>query len=317
MSKVVIAGIDVSVAHLDVAVSGQKLFRVKNSEAGHKQLATKFLALGVTLVVVEATGGYQQGLHLALSGAGLNVALINPRVIRDYARSRGLLEKTDALDARVLQAFGEERNPTATPAPSERVLKLKGLVARRRQVKETIAREKNRAAHPFAACGESIDRTLNFLANEVKLLDKAIQKLVTSHDDWKARQKRLCTIPGVGALIAAVLIAELPELGTLGHKQIAKLAGVAPLPWDSGKMRGQRHIAGGRTYVRSMLYMAVLVGLRFNPTIKPFYKKLVSAHKPGLVAMVASMRKLLSIINAMERDQKDWQTPSASEKKSV
>lgn len=305
------AGVDVSLNSLDVVVNGGRIRRVPNAPDDARELGLELVKAGVDLIVMEATGGYQRAAHLALAEAGLKVAVVNPRMIRDYAKSHGLLEKTDAIDARILAKFASERQPAATPAPSAEEFELKTLVARRQQLADLKAQEKNRAAHPFGGYKESIARITTALAAEIKIVDREILRVIKATPSWCERFNLLRTIPGVGPCVASVLLATVPELGTLSNKAAAKLVGVAPLPWDSGQLRGQRHIAGGREHPRSMLYMAAMVGLVHNPVIKNFYSSLRARGKQGSVAIVACMRKLIVIANAMLRDKREWQTPSA------
>lgn len=306
------AGIDVAKNKLDVVITGIKAFKVDYKDGGLSTLVERLKEHGVTLVVMEASGGYERGAEKALRNAGLSVSIINPTWIRNYARSYGHLEKTDIIDASVLERFARERTPPPTAPLSEQQLRLKGLVRRRDQLKQELIREKNRLKHPFIDGPEaaSINRMVDVLKREIKTLEAEIATLM-EHESVTAKANRLMTVPGVGVITAAILIAELPELGSLDNKQIAKLAGLAPLPQDSGKSTGQRSIRAGRELPRRSLFMAAFNGVRNNPTLKKYYTAMKSRGKHTQVALVAAAHKLLTILNAMEREQKDWQTSPA------
>lgn len=302
-------GIDVSKLHLD-ASWGAQTARVSNDRQGWDELTAK-LAGKVDLVVVEATGGYERGIVVALQTAGVSVARVNPRQSHDFAKALGVLAKTDRLDAKTLRDFADvlsrhpQRERYITPVIDERRELLVGLTNRRRQLLDMRVAEANRLEHaatPLAV--KSIKSVLRLLDRQLKQIDDDIDRTLEQH--FKPQKKLLDSVKGVGAVTTLTLLAMLPELGTLGRKQLAKLAGLAPLANDSGTWRGQRKIWGGRAQVRSALYMATLSARRYNPQITVFYKRLVAAGKPKKVAMVACMRKLLTVLNAMLRDNTTW-----------
>jgi transposase len=303
-----IVGVDVSKAHLDLADTTSKSpWRIANSAEAIAGQIEHLQADPPALVVLEATGGYETALVIALQAAALPVALINPRQIRDFARATGQLAKTDALDARAIVRFGVAVRPPPLPPIDAGREAFAGLVARRRQIIDMLVAEKNRLEHADTTVRGWIDQHLVQLKTQLAQVDAAIALAIEASTELRARQTILTSIQGVGPLTAAVLLAELPELGAIGHKQLAALVGVAPLNHDSGTLRGQRHIAGGRASVRCALYMATLVAVRHNPTLKTFYRRLRDAGKRPNVALVAAMRKLLSILNALVRDNRPWQ----------
>lgn len=301
------AGIDVSKQHLDVAVRpSESRFRVTNDEAGHRELAAKLLEVNPALVVMEATGGLEMPVAAALAVEGLHVAIVNPRQVRDFGKSLGRLAKTDALDADVLARFGEAVRPEPRPLRDEEAQRLTALCARRRQLVEMLTAELNRHKAANSAVQESLEAHILWLRRQIKDVDKDIGKTIRDSALWRRKDELVQTIPGVGPVLSAVLLADLPELGKLNRRQIAALVGVAPLNRDSGTLRGRRTTWGGRAPVRRPLYMATLVASRFNPRIKSFYERLVAAGKPKKVALVACMRKLLVTLNAMVRDDTSW-----------
>lgn len=302
-----IVGVDVSKAYLDLANSTPRPpWRIANSAAAIGQLVLDLQGHPPDLVVLEATGGYEHALVIALQAASLPVALVNPRQIRDFARATGQLAKTDALDARIIARFGVALRPAPLPVVEAGQEAFAGLVARRRQIIDMLVGEKNRLEHADATVRGWIDQHLAQLKTQLTQVDAAIALAIEASAELRARQAILTSVQGVGPLTAAVLLAELPELGAIGHKQLAALVGVAPLNHDSGTLRGQRHIAGGRASVRCALYMATLVAVRHNPTLKSFYRRLRDAGKRPKVALIAAMRKLLSILNALVRDNRPW-----------
>jgi transposase len=306
MGKVFV-GIDVSKDTLDVAVRPEELvFRVANDEAGHRELVTRLRPLSVELVVMEATGGYQAGVATTLVVARLPVAVVNPRQVRDFARSMGQLAKTDALDAVMLARFAEMVRPEPRAPKDEETLELEALVTRRRQVVEMIGAETNRLQQTPKKLQPEIHDHIEWLKHRLKDLDREMKKRIKDSPVWREKEDLLRGVPGVGFVTAATLLCELPELGALGRKQIAALVGVAPLNRDSGQMRGRRTIWGGRASVRRTLYMAALSATTKNPTIQAFYKRLCAAGKPKKAALVACMRKLLVILNAMLRGSTSW-----------
>lgn len=305
----IVVGIDVAKHRLDVHVRPQgEAFLVAADEAGVTALVERLQALGPTLVVLEATGGYEVPVAAALGSAGLPVAVVNPRQVRDYARATGQLAKTDALDARIIAQFGEAVQPAVRPLPDEQARALGELVARRRQLVEMLAAESNRHRQVRERrVRERIAAHLEWLRRALKEIEHDLQDTIRTTPLWRERENLLTSVPGVGDVTAHTLIAELPELGQLDRRQIAALVGVAPLNRDSGTFRGRRMIGGGRASVRCVLYMAAVSALRCNPVIAALYQRLVAAGRPGKVALVAAMRKLLVILNAIVRDGRRWE----------
>lgn len=299
-------GIDVSQEYLDVAVSGQKkVLRVTNDETGLQALMRQLQEKEPGLIMMEASGGYERRAASVLLAGGLPVAVVNPRQARDFARSLGQLAKTDAIDARVLARFAEVLEPAPARLSEEAAEQLRELEQRRRQVVEMIVAERNRLrSAPRTA--DRIQEHLRWLEEEVKQVEKEMQDLVESDPGLQAKAAILTSVPGVGPILAVTLLSGLPELGLLNRKEIAALVGVAPLNWDSGKLRGKRAIWGGRARIRSTLYMAALVASRCNPVIRALYQRLCAAGKPKKVALVAAMRKLLITLNTMVRNESKW-----------
>jgi transposase len=312
VSDSVFIGIDVSSQTLEVASSSQaKTWQIANDAVGIEKLLSQALALTPALVVLEATGGYEFEAACALQAAGLAVAVVNPRTARDFARAMGALAKTDALDARMLAAFARvlhqhpERERFVKPLADAELQQLQALVLRRRQLVQMLTAERQRLRLAHAAARPSIGRVIEFLKQE--LGDSEAE--VATHVQWHHAQlaQALASVPGIGAASVAVLLAELPELGKLDRRRIAALVGVAPLNRDSGQMRGQRSIWGGRADVRRTLYMATLVAVRHNPALKACYERLLAAGKRKKVALVACMRKLLTMLNAIAKHGSTWQ----------
>jgi transposase len=303
-------GIDVSKAHLDVHVlpSGES-FRVGHDDAGFVTLIARVRPLTPTVVVLEATGGYEVTVAAALAGAGLPVAVINPRQIRDFARATGQLAKTDALDARVIALFAEAVRPIARPLPDDQARALGDLVARRRQLVDMLTAEQNR--HRLLrdrGLQRDLEAHITWLDAALGRLEADLTTLIRSTPIWREADALLRSVPGVGPVTSCALIADLPELGHLDRRRIAALAGLAPVARDSGTFRGRRMIVGGRAHVRRSLYMATVAAIKYNPVIRAFFHRLVAAGRPGKVAVIAAMRKLLTILNAMLRDRRPWQT---------
>lgn len=303
------AGIDVSKGWLDVAFGGRSE-RFANDAAGMESLTALLRQEGIDLVVLEATGGYEAAAAAALQIAGLAVAVVNPRQSRDFAKSMGVLAKTDKVDARVLQAFAdviaghEKRAEFLHQVPEERRAQLAALVARRRQLLDMHTAESNRLAMAHKATRKSLAAILKALDQQLREIDQDLDRHIREH--FKPLTDLLKSAKGIGAVTSQTLAAALPELGRLDRRAIAALVGVAPLACDSGQHRGSRHIWGGRADVRAALYMATLSATRFNPAIRVFYERLLAKGKPFKVAMVACMRKLLTILNAMVRDGTAW-----------
>jgi transposase len=303
----VYVGIDVSKAWLDVAIEPrEQLWRTENSRAAIATLVRRLGELNPTMIVVEATGGYEAKLVEALYTADLPVARVNPGRVRKFALGMNWLAKTDKIDARLLARFGEKANPRLTQLPNEQEKRLAALVKRRKQVLDMLVAEQNRLENVDPDILPYIHDSQTMLQNQLDELDRAIQSHIDQSPDLKKKQDLLITAPGVGKVTASTLTAQLPELGSCDRKQIAALVGIAPFPHDSGRKRGKRFIKGGRPSIRSVLYMAALTATRFNPVIRAFYKRLILSGKEFKVALVACMRKLLTILNAMLRNQQPW-----------
>lgn len=300
-------GIDVAQEWLDIAARPEGgAWRARNDEAGITELTSQLVERGPRLVVLEATGGLETALASALTMAALPVVIVNPRQVRDFARATGQLAKTDAIDARVLARFGEAVGPEPRPLPEAATRELAALLARRRQVVEMLTAEKNRLRSAARPIRHDIQQHIRWLERRLAGLDGDLGKTIREHAQWQDRDRVLRSTPGIGPVSSCTLLANLPELGRLNRKEIAALVGVAPLNRDSGTLRGRR-IWGGRSHVRSALYMATLVGVRRNPVLRTFYQRLLAAGKPKKVALTASMRKLLTILNAMARSNTSWQ----------
>ena len=302
-------GIDVSKDRLDVHVLPiMKSFSLPYEDEEVASLVSRLSRMKPVLIVMEATGGYERMVAAALVGGRLPVAVVNPRQVRDFARATGQLAKTDRLDALAIARFAVAIKPEPRAVADEAADKLGELVQRRRQVIAMITAESNRKRLARAkAIRASIDRLIATLQAELATIDTDIGKGIAASPAWRETEDLLCSVPGIGSLTARVLIAELPELGTLDRRKIAALVGLAPLSRESGTWQGKRQIQGGRIGVRTALYMAALVATRFNPTIKALYRRLVANGKAKKVALVAAMRKLLTILNAIIRDQHPWQ----------
>jgi transposase len=308
MSEAIYAGVDVSKETLDIALhpSGE-YWQEKNDEAGRARLAARLETATPALVVIEATGGIERSAVIALAVASLPVVVINPRQVREFARATGELSKTDRIDARMLALFGERIRPEVRALPDEAARELEAYVVRRRQIIEMLTAEKNRLSQAQApALKRSIKTHIRWLEKQLEGVDGELDKRIKESPLWRKRAQLLTSVPGIGAVTSRTLIAELPELGSLGRREIAKLVGVAPLARDSGRMRGRRSVWGGRAPVRTALYMAALSATRFNPEIKRFYLRLREAGKPAKVALVACMRKLLTILNAIVKSSEPW-----------
>lgn len=307
MSEPLYVGLDVSKQHLDVAFEpARPPLRVSHHDEGITTLVAHLRPLSPALIVLEATGGYETDVATALALAGLPVALVNPRQVRDFARALGRLAKTDALDAAVLALFAARVRPEPRPLPDEAHQALAALVSRRRQLIEMLTAERLRLPLANGPIRRDVQAHIHWLEQRVKDCNKDLRAALKASPLWQATTRLLQSVPGIGPTTAAVLIAELPELGRLTRQQLAALVGVAPLNHDSGQHRGIRTIWGGRAQVRRALYMATLVAARYNPVIRAFYRRLLAAGKPKLVALVAAMRKLLTILNAMIKSQQPW-----------
>jgi transposase len=306
-------GADVSKAHLDVAFpAAARIWRTTNDATGIAALRRRLGKLERPHLVCEATGGYTRRLARELAEQGIAFSKVNPRQVRDFARASGRLAKTDAIDAEVILSFAQVMKPPAVSPPPAAQLRLTDLVRRRRQLVDMLAMEKQHGVLPDdTEIVASIRGHLDFLAEQIKSIDHSIDQQIQNDTELVHRATLLRTIPGFGAVTAATLIAELPEFGRIGKKQIAALLGVAPMNRDSGQMRGQAHIGGGRRSARCILYMATIVAIRFNPVIRPFYKRLRQEGKPPKVAIVAAMRKLIIAANAMLEQNQPWSSTQA------
>jgi transposase len=283
-------------------------FAVAYDETGIADLVARLTALRPELVVLEATGGYEVAVAAALAHAAVPVAVVNPRQIRDFARATGQLAKTDALDAQVMARFAETVQPVARALPNEQAQRLGELVARRRQLVDMLAAELNRRRQARdRRLEQRIAAHVTWLSRAIAELDDEIQRLIRASPIWREAENLLTSVPGIGDVTAHALIADLPELGRLDRRKIAALVGIAPLNRDSGAWRGRRTIGGGRAMVRRALYMATVVAIRYNPAIAAFYRRLTAAGRPKKVALIAAMRKLVTVLNAILRDQRPWQ----------
>jgi transposase len=302
-------GIDVSKDRLDVHVLPQdEAFWVDRNGRGLAVLVERLKPLPPSLVAIEATGGFESTAAAAVAGAGLPLAIINPAQIRHYAQALGKRAKTDAIDAQVIARFAADVKPEPRTLPDEMTQLLADLVTRRRQIVEMLQAERQRQMRvTVRRLRKSIERLIKALEKELAELDYDIDTAVRSSPAWRDKEDLLASVPGVGPQTARTLIAELPELGTLDRKQIASLAGLAPYTRQSGAWKGKSMIAGGRKNVRTALFMAAMVASRYNPILKAFRDRLVALGKPKMVALVAVARKLLTILNAILRDQKPWQ----------
>ena len=306
-SQPVFVGIDVGKTQLDVARSDQDdVWRVGNDEEGIEELVRQLRDVGPEIVVLEATGGFEFPAAAALAAAEIPVVIANPRQARDFAKSTGQLAKTDTIDARGLALFAARVKPQVRELPSEEARALSAIVARRRQVIEMITAEKNRLGFALKPVQKGIEKHIRWLERQLSDVDSDLDAMIRKSPLWAAKRDLLQTVPGVGPNLSRTLLAELPELGLLSHKQIASLVGVAPFSRDSGIFRGKRMIWGGRAPVRSALYLSVWSASRWNPVIRLFYNRLRAKGKPAKVAQVACMRKLLTILNAMVRDGRQW-----------
>jgi transposase len=302
-------GIDVCKKYLDVYIRPKgEYFRTGNDLAGIMQIQNQLTELNVECIVLEATGGMEQLAARTLAQKGLPVAIVNPKQVRNFARASSKLAKTDKIDAQTLAHFAQAIQPEIRAMSSDSEQELKDLVSRRRQIVEMITAEKSRLNSSRGKVQTGVEEHIEWLKQKQKELEAAIDEVTAQNQAWQTQINRLESVPGIGAVVARTLVADLPELGKLTHKQIASLVGLAPFNRDSGMFRGKRMISGGRAAVRSTLYMAALVGIRHNSLLREFYEKLIQRGKLKKVALVACMHKLLTIINAMLRSGCDWQT---------
>lgn len=304
----VYTGIDVSKEFLDIAVlPSQEKRRYMNDEVSIGKLVAGLKKLSPVLVVMEPTGGLEAMVAAALAAEGINVAVVNARQVRDYARATGKLAKTDKLDALVMAEFAAVIKPPARQLRDEESEEIKSMVSRRRQLLEMLTAEKNRLAIARKNLKASILAHIDWLKKEIADLDHDLRQKIEGSPIWRVKDDLLQSIPGVGRVLSVTLLAELPELGKLNRRQIAALVGVAPFNRDSGTMKGKRSVWGGRASIRAVLYMATLASTRFNPVIKSFYQRLLARGKAKKVALVACMRRLLTIMNAVLKHQRAWQ----------
>jgi len=308
MNNKLFIGVDVSKFSLDIFISNNKKLKIKNTDSYISKFIDKLDVELIQLVVVEATGGYEQKLVDLLHKHKISVSVVNPKKTKNFARSLGNNAKNDLLDAQMLCIYAERMNPMVTKPVPEEAKELKSLVLRRFQLVNSLKSEKNRLGAPSLNkdTKESVTEFIVFLQEQIKKIDKKIKQQIKDNDDFLNKDKLLTEVSGIGNVSSSTLIALLPELGTINRKQIAALVGVAPYDNDSGKFLGQRSIYGGRTAVRNVLYMATLAAIRSNPCIRNFYIRLVGKGKKAKVALTACMRKLLTALNAMIRDNVQW-----------
>jgi len=306
-------GIDVSKAQLDVAErpSGERAV-IPHTEQDIAALVEQLGARRPACVVLEATGGLQAPLASALAIAGISVAVVNPRQVRDFARATGQLAKTDAIDAQILARFAEAVRPAPRPLPDEATQAFSALLTRRRQLIEMLVAEQHRMRTAPLPIQRQIQAHLTWLKQQLAMLDEDLTHRIQATPLWREQEDLLRSVPGIGPVVSRTLLGELPELGRLTHKQIAALVGVAPLNRDSGSLRGRRIIWGGRAVVRGVLYMSAVVAARRNPIIKAFYQRLRTAGKAPKVALVACRRKLVTILNAMVKHRTPWRLSAQS-----
>jgi transposase len=312
-SPPITVGIDVAKARLDIALRPtDEHWQVANTAAGITALLARLRPLAPALIVLEASGGWELLAATALAEAGLPVAVVNPRQVRDFAKAIGQLAKTDALDAALLAHFGAVVRPTPRPLPEAEAQALSALLARRRQVLAMLTAERQRLGTARPPVRGRVQAHIAFLEQELADLDDELGRTIRASPIWRETEDLLRSVPGVGPVVARTLLADLPELGRLDRKQIGALVGLAPLTCDSGTLRGRRIIWGGRGRVRSALYMAALAAMRHNPVIRAFYTRLLAEGKPKMVALTACMHKLLTILNAIARHRTPWRAPHAA-----
>jgi transposase len=306
----IVIGIDVCKDKLDVhALPAGEAFTLARNGAGIEELVSRLGAMKPALVAIEATGGFETVVAAGLAGAKLPVVVVNPAQVRAFAKALGKRAKTDPIDAAVIARFAEATRPEVRPLPDEATRLLADLVARRRQIVEVIAAEGQRRRRvKDKRLRNSIDRLHKALEAELAEIDAAIDDEVRGSPAWREKEDLLVTVPGVGHVIARSLIAELPELGRLDRREIAALAGLAPFTRQSGRWRGRSFIGGGRATVRTVLFLAAMTASRHNPILRAFRNRLVQVGKPKMVALIATARKLLTILNAILRDNRPWQS---------
>jgi transposase len=303
-------GIDVSKEYLDMDFApNREPLRLPNTPVGHRAIVERLSAMEMRVIVIEATGGYERAVVAELMAAGMPVVVVNPRQVRDFARAQGRLAKTDQLDAAVLADFGRAIQPPQRPLPDAETLQMREKLARRRQLVQLATAESNRLGHATnLAVRRSIECVLKLLHEQLQQIEDDLDRTIRQSSAWQEKAEVIRSVPGIGPQVSRTLLIQLPELGQCSRQQIAALVGVAPLNRDSGKLRGRRAIWGGRPEVRAGLYMATLAATRFNPKIRKHYQRLLEAGKCKKLALTACMRILLTILNAMVRDKKTWQT---------
>jgi transposase len=305
-------GIDVAKDQLDVAIGAAgETWSVPNDDEGIRSLVTDLGSRTCGLIVLEATGGFEIPAVIALAAAGLPVVVANPRQVRNFARATGQLAKTDRLDARILALFAERVRPEVRALPDDAARLLDALLTRRRQVSGMIVAERNRQGFAPAPLKKGIEKHIRWLQRELDGVDRDLNKAIQASPVWRAKEALYRGVPGIGPVISRTLIADLPELGRLNHREIASLVGLAPIARDSGKMKGKRMVFGGRASVRGALYMAAVVGARHNPVIRAFYQRLRERGKPPKLALIACAHKLLTILNSMARTGEPWRMEHA------
>ncbi len=305
-------GIDISKSSLDVAFGFDgDLLQFPNTEDGRSSLSARLLSLSPSLIVCEASGGFEKPLAYCLAEKGLPLAVVNPRQVRDFAKALGILAKTDRLDARVLARFAEAVKPTPRPLPTEEERELSGLLLRRRQLVDMLVMEKNRRDSTAPKLRPSLDEHIDYLQKKLKELEENLNKLLESSSYWREKEDLLRTIIGFGRVVASSLLGLVPEAGKVNRRQIAALTGTTPYAKQSGKRKGSSGIFGGRAEFRSVLYMGTVAAIRWNPKIKEFYERLVRRGKPKMSAITACMRKLVVIANAMLKSGTPFQLEAA------
>jgi transposase len=311
-------GIDVSKSSLEVCIlreddrqEGGESFVVSNDQEGVQEMLSRLEGASVELAVMEATGRYERLAATMLAASSISVAIVNPRQARDFAKAIGQLAKTDKIDAFVLARFAKAVEPRTSVIPEEEAVALQGILARRRQLIEMLVSENNRLKMASKPLAKRIRAHVQWLEKEIERIDGDLDRAIEENAAFKANEALLRSVPGVGRVLSRTLLAELPELGEITHRRLCALVGVAPFNRDSGQRSGKREAWGGRAPVRAVLYMSALVATRHNPAIKEFYERLLSTGKPKKVALVACMRKLLTILNALMRDRANWRCPHA------
>jgi transposase len=304
-----VIGIDVSKDRLDVhALPGGESFAVARDAAGLEALVERLQPLAPKIVAVEATGGFETVVAASLAAAGLPVVVVNPAQVRAFAQALGQRAKTDPIDAAVIAGFVKATDPEVRPLPDAETRMLADLVTRRRQIIQMMVAERQREKRAPARTKKSILRLLKALQKELTAIDDDIDDAVRGSPVWREKEDLLASVPGVGATIARTLLAELPELGTLDRRQVAALVGLAPFTRQSGQWRGRSFIGGGRATVRAAVFMGAMVAMRWNPQLRDFHQRLVATGKPKMVALIAVARKLITVLNAILRDRRPWQT---------